>query len=640
MQQFKTRIQLLEFSRFIRRFSISTIKEDLDNLFAHLYEEYYAMRTPEVSDDSAANTLPNEDTPLSSLIVVEEDEAPKIVTSSEEPVANEPKTPVSTENANESVQEHVTAFDENEFYNPFHSPVLEEAESSSTFRILARLEVVRIFVAYAAHKNFTIYHMDVKTAFLNGQLKEEVFVSQPDGFVDPDFPNHVYRLKKALYGLKQAPRAWYDKFSSFLTEHHFTKDVSGCNDDCKSTSGGIQFIGEKLVSWSSKKQDCTTMSTVEADYIVGYQEVVDKVSAFYTKFLAQPWQTMFKKFDFIPPRHEEDYHSIKDDIPLVSVYTTRNVIVRGMLILDKFITNDIRATKEYMKVFVGVYVPTIQPQPVVSTQGTHMTTPSALRKSLKVTIKQKKPSTTSILPPSDARERDEIAEATLLSLTLYKTAIAVKAQENVAKVQEKLEEEEISNMVEKRRSHKEHPKNIDDDDETVVEKKDDKKDDDKANDDEKKDDDEDKDNDGHTDHTFVGSQETGSMETRKEKMQTPITSPTRSLRKNLSSDKTLSQELTATVSPFTATTSKVKRKYKAKSKAKSTSIKSKILPGKHITMTIINMLLLLKGDKRAKMYFAKKRKKVMYLSEIVKFCDATLERVLKEVKLKIFKSEP
>ncbi|GJW10161.1 retrovirus-related pol polyprotein from transposon TNT 1-94, partial [Tanacetum coccineum] len=67
--------------------------------------------------------------------------------------------------------------------------------------------------------------MDVKTAFLNGPLKEEVFVRQADGFVDPEFSNHVYRLKKALYGLKQAPRAWYDKLSSFLIEHHLTKGI-------------------------------------------------------------------------------------------------------------------------------------------------------------------------------------------------------------------------------------------------------------------------------------------------------------------------------------------------------------------------------------------------------------------------------
>nr|GEU72765.1 hypothetical protein [Tanacetum cinerariifolium] len=76
-----------------------------------------------------------------------------------------------------------------------------------SFALVARLEAVRMFVAYVAHKNFTIYHMYVKTAFLIGPLKEEVFVSQPDGFVDPDFPNHVYHLKKALYSLKQAPRA-------------------------------------------------------------------------------------------------------------------------------------------------------------------------------------------------------------------------------------------------------------------------------------------------------------------------------------------------------------------------------------------------------------------------------------------------
>nr|GEX82058.1 putative Gag-Pol polyprotein [Tanacetum cinerariifolium] len=67
--------------------------------------------------------------------------------------------------------------------------------------------------------------MDVKTAFLNGPLKEEFYVSQPNGFVDPDFPNHVYRLKKALYGLKQAPQAWYDKMSSYLIEDHFTKGI-------------------------------------------------------------------------------------------------------------------------------------------------------------------------------------------------------------------------------------------------------------------------------------------------------------------------------------------------------------------------------------------------------------------------------
>ncbi|GKB65361.1 retrovirus-related pol polyprotein from transposon TNT 1-94, partial [Tanacetum coccineum] len=77
-----------------------------------------------------------------------------------------------------------------------------------SFSLVARIEAIRIFIANASSKNITIYQMDVKTTFLNDELKEEVYVSQPEGFVDPDHPTHVYRLKKALYSLKQAPRAW------------------------------------------------------------------------------------------------------------------------------------------------------------------------------------------------------------------------------------------------------------------------------------------------------------------------------------------------------------------------------------------------------------------------------------------------
>ncbi|GJV63472.1 retrotransposon protein, putative, ty1-copia subclass [Tanacetum coccineum] len=122
-----------EHARAIRIVPAIPSKEDLDNLFGPLYEEYYATSTREVSDDSATNTLNNEDTPSSSSIVVKEDDAPQIVTSSEVPIANEATTLVSNENANEKIQEHVPAFDENDFYNPFHSPVLEKVESSSTF---------------------------------------------------------------------------------------------------------------------------------------------------------------------------------------------------------------------------------------------------------------------------------------------------------------------------------------------------------------------------------------------------------------------------------------------------------------------------------------------------------------------------
>ncbi|GJX20352.1 retrovirus-related pol polyprotein from transposon TNT 1-94 [Tanacetum coccineum] len=246
--------------------------------------------------------------------------------------------------------------------------------SKESFAPVARLEAVRIFVAYAAHKSFPIYQMDVKTAFLNGLLKEEVYVAQPDGFVDPDHPDKVYRLRKALYGLKQALRAWYDELSKFLISKGFTKgiidptlftikygedillvqiyvddiifgstnpkfskrfeklmhgrfemsligemkfflglqihqsprgifinqakytleilkkhgmekgqsigtpmatkpkldaDLSGEPVDQTDYHilGGIQFLGDKLVSWMSKKQDCTAMSSAKAEYV-------------------------------------------------------------------------------------------------------------------------------------------------------------------------------------------------------------------------------------------------------------------------------------------------------------------------------------------------------------------------------------
>ncbi|GKB72307.1 retrovirus-related pol polyprotein from transposon TNT 1-94, partial [Tanacetum coccineum] len=85
-----------------------------------------------------------------------------------------------------------------------------------SFAPVTRIEAIRIFVANVAHKNMTINQMDVKIAFLNGELKEKVYVSQPEGFVNQDNPSHVYKLKKAFYGLKQALRTWYDMLSSFL----------------------------------------------------------------------------------------------------------------------------------------------------------------------------------------------------------------------------------------------------------------------------------------------------------------------------------------------------------------------------------------------------------------------------------------
>nr|GEU99203.1 retrovirus-related Pol polyprotein from transposon TNT 1-94 [Tanacetum cinerariifolium] len=152
----------------------------------------------------------------------------------------------------------------------------EGIDLEESFALVARMEAIKIFLAYVAHKSFSVFQMDVKTAFLHGSLKEDVYVCQPEGFIDADHPSHVYKLKKALYGLKQAPRAWYDELSTFLLKNHFFKgtidptlfirrfyddtlvdsgfeltrfsnaDYARCKDAFKSTSGGAQFLGEKL----------------------------------------------------------------------------------------------------------------------------------------------------------------------------------------------------------------------------------------------------------------------------------------------------------------------------------------------------------------------------------------------------------
>nr|GEX89799.1 retrovirus-related Pol polyprotein from transposon TNT 1-94 [Tanacetum cinerariifolium] len=99
----------------------------------------------------------------------------------------------------------------------------EGVDFEESFAPVARLEAVRLFIAYVVHKYFTVYQMDVKTSFLYGPLKEEVYVNQPDGFVDPYHPDKVYYLNKALYGLKQASRAWYVELSNFLVSKGFSK---------------------------------------------------------------------------------------------------------------------------------------------------------------------------------------------------------------------------------------------------------------------------------------------------------------------------------------------------------------------------------------------------------------------------------
>jgi hypothetical protein len=93
---------------------------------------------------------------------------------------------------------------------------IEGLDFGETYTLVARLELIRILLAYATHHDFKLYQMDMKSAFLNGPLFGLVYVEQPPGFEDPKYPNHIYKLNKALYGLKQAPRAWYDCLKDFL----------------------------------------------------------------------------------------------------------------------------------------------------------------------------------------------------------------------------------------------------------------------------------------------------------------------------------------------------------------------------------------------------------------------------------------
>nr|GFA68517.1 hypothetical protein [Tanacetum cinerariifolium] len=190
-----------------------------------------------------------------------------------------------------------------------HTTLEEGIDLEESFAPVARLEAVRIFVAYAAHKSFPIYQMDVKTALFNGPLKEEVYVAQPDGFVDPDHPekakytleilhkhgmengqsistpmamkpkldadlsgnpvdqtDYCSKIKSRMYLTSSRPDIVQAGYSFGLTTFSDVDHV-GCIDSRKSTSGGIQFMCDKLVSWMSKKQNCIAMSSAETEYV-------------------------------------------------------------------------------------------------------------------------------------------------------------------------------------------------------------------------------------------------------------------------------------------------------------------------------------------------------------------------------------
>nr|GFA44437.1 hypothetical protein [Tanacetum cinerariifolium] len=148
----------------------------------------------------------------------------------------------------------------------------EGIDYDEVFTPVARIEAIRHFLAYVSFMGFTVYQMDVKSAFLYGTNDEEVYVMQPPGFQDPEFPAKVYKVEKAMYGLHQAPRAWYGTLSKYFLTNGFQmaysdSDYGGAIQDRKSTTGGCQFLGRRLISWQCKKQTIMATSTTEAEYV-------------------------------------------------------------------------------------------------------------------------------------------------------------------------------------------------------------------------------------------------------------------------------------------------------------------------------------------------------------------------------------
>nr|GFB86800.1 hypothetical protein [Tanacetum cinerariifolium] len=99
----------------------------------------------------------------------------------------------------------------------------EGIDYEEVFAPVARIEAIRLFLAYASFMGFVVYQMDVKSAFLYGTIEEEIYVCQPQGFEDPDYPDMVYKVVKALYGLHQAPRSWYETLANYLLENGFQR---------------------------------------------------------------------------------------------------------------------------------------------------------------------------------------------------------------------------------------------------------------------------------------------------------------------------------------------------------------------------------------------------------------------------------
>ncbi|GJX33992.1 putative ribonuclease H-like domain-containing protein [Tanacetum coccineum] len=187
----------------------------------------------------------------------------------------------------------------------------EGIDYDEVFAPVARLEAIRLFLAFASYMGFIVYQMDVKSAFLYGTIEEEVYVSQPPGFVDPDHPKKVYKVVKALYGLHQAPRAWYATLSTFLEKHGYQRGTIDKTLFIKKDKKDIILVqiyvddiifGSTKKSWSDEFEALMKgrfqMSAMgELTFFLGLQVKQSQEGIFISqdKYVAE----ILKKFDFV-----------------------------------------------------------------------------------------------------------------------------------------------------------------------------------------------------------------------------------------------------------------------------------------------------------------------------------------------------
>ncbi|GJY64848.1 putative ribonuclease H-like domain-containing protein [Tanacetum coccineum] len=222
----------------------------------------------------------------------------------------------------------------------------EGIDYDEVFAPVARIEAIRLFLAFASYMGFMVYQMDVKSAFLYGEIDEEVYVTQPKGFEDPHFPKHVYKVVKALYGLHQAPRAWYARLSTFLLKHNYRRGTIDKTLFIKKNSRDIilvQVYVDDIIFGSTKKAWCDEFEVLmkgefemsamgELTFFLGLQvkQKPDGIFISQDKYV----QDMLKKFDMESVRtattpYEASKPKSKDEPDdAVNVHLYRSMIVK------------------------------------------------------------------------------------------------------------------------------------------------------------------------------------------------------------------------------------------------------------------------------------------------------------------------